>query len=259
MQTRMRTRAPRIPTVHDPPSTEWNSEAFIARAAAASSSPHQLARFKKLYEDPFYLYEMRATPQSPHTVATMTMSGSQQHLYNMVVKRSGHVTCSCFDSSIHGGLACKHVCFFVYRVVKLLDNLSFMSLGANGTLSASDLEAVQRHADSRATDWTENGSISGVIREGDEIDRIIMANQTHQTHPVLPREFVMMERPLTEDSECPVCYCAFDESNGDFLGCPTCGNPVHTECARRWLAMAPHATCIMCRSNKWEELKSHFF
>lgn len=301
-----------------PGRTSWRDPAFLLAARTAASSRDQFERFKKIYSEPFYLLDMTAegsgaasapspSPSAAGVVARMTMSGSRQTRYRMTVERSGRITCSCPDSYMNCGrlgCVCKHACFFVFRVLRLVDHLEFLS---TGRLRPADVEEVARRgAPSLAPDATAavgqaeqdaaeaaDGRRSGVVMTSHGIDllceslssatlgELAAASPRHRRFapatpirrerpsvqsltrppPPPPPDFSNVLRPPTEDSECPICFCGFSDvgvsQSTGVLGCPDCGNPVHLDCVSRWLAFAPHATCVICRSPAWRQYKLH--
>ena len=68
-------------------------------------------------------------------------------------------------------------------------------------------------------------------------------------------DFLAVKRPPEPGDDCPVCYCELVAGSGTLVGCPDCGNGLHAECARRWLAHSPAATCVYCRSTVWKKYR----
>jgi hypothetical protein len=153
----------------------------------------------------------------------------------MTVKDTGRITCSCMDSRTNCArmnCVCKHACFLVYRVLKSLD-LGFLR---NRILSPDVVELARVYGIERSL-----GELD------DELDDLIGRVKKISIRPTKKDtyDFGVVKR-LGE--ECPICYCEFVEGL-EVIGCPDCGNGVHRDCMKRWIASAPKKTCVFCRSN----------
>lgn len=243
----------------------WRTPEFIAAASRAASAA-QLSRFKKMYHEPFFLL---GTAQATATAAAgtcvrFTVSGSSQQLYTVTLRATGELACSCKDSAINTrrlGCVCKHICFVVFRVLRIDDPAFLQRLRLSpedvSSTCVNVLTGVLRVHDH------ERQPPSGPTISAYELDRLCRGITTQtdlrDRSPSSPPacDFTTIRRPPTAEDECPVCYMTL-LGTPDLLGappalvgCPDCGNAVHRECIARWLHHAPQPSCVYCRSTVW--------
>jgi hypothetical protein len=139
----------------------------------------------------------------------------------------GTFWCNCADhkfNSTKKNSSCKHICFLVCKVLKLLKPAFF----ENKTLSP---EEIKKLIDKLTSDtlWKD----STVAKEFEKI--------TLDTY----REFTKLI-----DDCCPICFNDLsDNDKPQLLSCPTCHNYTHKECAEVWLEQKE--CCMICKSNIW--------
>lgn len=56
-------------------------------------------------------------------------------------------------------------------------------------------------------------------------------------------------KPITEGTECPICYCDMEPQQETVFCKDSCGNNLHKECFNKWFAtMGRKTTCPYCRA-----------
>ena len=193
----------------------------------------QFTRFKKVSREPFYLLD--ASPSRDQEFA-FVMSGSTGSPYKMSISQN-KISCSCMDAALNCrrlGLACKHMCFLVSRVFDLQQD-SIVEYLLTLRLSTANMAAIAIEYN-RIPTGPRNRPL------GDAFSSMKLTTTTDMP------DFGKVARNF---EDCPICYCP--GLQGDVVGCPDCGNGLHGECAKRWLAHSAHATCVYCRSPVWKE------
>jgi hypothetical protein len=226
------------------------------------ATAHQLSRFKKVFVEPFFLLgaevcEAGSGSGSAERRLHFTISGATQNAYDVYVHADGRIRCSCMDAATHCarlGCACKHTYFLGYRVMRL-ERATFVT---DGRLLPEELQAASDSI-ARGTFWEQGAGRRPDVREAlspTDVDRLCegMARVT-VARAAAPPDFSRVLRDVLPGDECPVCYDALSTSGRRLVGCPDCGNGVHAECIGRWLARAPRATCVYCRSAVWTAYK----
>lgn len=203
----------------------------------------QSNRFDRIFYEPFYVLDM--SPDRSTSSVVFTVSGStQQNHYIVTITESGRVACNCMDARLNcatKGCVCKHVCFVVFRVLRMTDTAFFTRLALTPEM------AVEIH------DRCATGRLG--VHEQELRPTCILAPPTSSARPTssssstMPDFWTVLRPPEAED-DCPVCYDSLTVK-GPMCGCPDCGKGLHVECARRWLAAAAAKTCVYCRSNVW--------
>ncbi len=230
-------------------SSSWRDPEFLARVASTVSPP-QLARFKKIYTEPFFL--MNASIRD-NGVMRFAVSGSTATQYVLELSpETGRMRCSCKDACMNChrlGYACKHVCFVLYRVLRLDDDLAFFR--DELTVSEAHRAAIAQRIQTGANELLHPPATI----TPDEVDRMCdHLAAVRSTGPTIRRRthsFLEVARPPTEADECPVCYDLLLRHGAELRGCPDCGNAIHKLCVDRWLACAARRSCVYCRSTVW--------
>lgn len=147
------------------------------------------------------------------------VSGSTGNPYHLTVDVHGRIRCSCMDAARNGHrYACKHVCFLAVRVFRL------------------DTQALTLFL------------------------RLHCPSQIDLTTSITTTlDFNTLRRIPQPEDDCPVCYNTLLQQSGtttNLVACPDCGNTLHADCARRWLAHATSPTCVFCRSPVWKNFQS---
>lgn len=134
--------------------------------------------------------------------------------------------CNCPDHKFNSGkknMVCKHICFLVTRVARILDPAFFEGKRLTAEQHAQFLEIVGNAA--------------------------IFQDPISHTVPTTPHTramFMECRKPIEPEDSCPICYDAMET---DCLNCPACSNNVHRECMEVWLER--NQTCVYCRSTVW--------
>lgn len=142
--------------------------------------------------------------------------------------------CNCPDHKFNSArkhMVCKHICFLVTKVGRILDPAFF----ADFQFTAEQHRAF-------------NDTVGNVALFTSAAP--IIATPMQPARPSLSdrrAQFLEARRPVGAEDACPICY---DEMGvGACLNCPTCSNNVHRECMEVWLER--HSTCVFCRSDVW--------
>jgi hypothetical protein len=140
----------------------------------------------------------------------------------------GHFWCSCADhkfNSAKKGTVCKHICFVVCKILKVLEPYFFETK-----------KLKQEHLDALLQKLT-----SDVIWK----DNTVVKNLEKITLDTF-KSFIKQ----LEDC-CPVCFNDLEENEKPtLLSCPTCHNYAHKECMEVWLEQQER--CMLCKSDVWK-------
>jgi hypothetical protein len=230
----------------------WRQPAFIRLVGETVSDP-QLSRFKKIYHEPFFVLSVRGA--SGASAATFKISGSTRTAYVVDIAANGTTRCSCMDAVMHcrnNDCVCKHVCFVLYRVLRLVRVDFFDDL----VLAPEEVGAIAGSvAMRRAAGGEEFREPTAPAMRPDQVDAMCHGDGRKRPRPQeagtsAAHDFTAVRRPPEPNDECPVCYDAL-YARDDLRGCPSCGNGVHRACVVRWLENSPRATCVYCRSPAW--------
>lgn len=142
----------------------------------------------------------------------------------------GSFWCSCPDhkfNSTKKDMVCKHICFLVCKVGKVLDPAFFVDKRL--TQAQFDaFKAVAENTQQLLTDLT-------ICRPPDNVTQELFRSRA---------------KPIAADDLCPICFDDFVEDDAvPLLSCPTCKNYTHEECMRVWLER--NRICVYCRSDVW--------
>jgi hypothetical protein len=143
----------------------------------------------------------------------------------------GMFWCSCADhkfNSTKKNIVCKHICFLICKIAKLLKPEVF----DNKKFSDQDLAVLLAKLTAKG-----DGDIWS-----DKTVAKILGKITLETF----KQFVK----AIEDC-CPVCFNDLEPADKpNLLACPTCKNYIHEECADIWLEQKQ--SCAMCKSDFWK-------
>lgn len=142
----------------------------------------------------------------------------------------GSFWCSCADMKFNAskrGTVCKHICFVVCKVAKILSPAYF---------------ETKHLTDDQFHDLAALASRSLAVELG----------KTEE-----PRGgFAPNLGRIDADDVCPICYDPMSVTGagpgaGGVVACPSCKNNVHASCMRVWCER--QTTCVMCRSDVWRD------
>ena len=154
----------------------------------------------------------------------------------------GSFWCSCPDHKFNSGkknMVCKHICFLVCRVGRILDPGFFETKQFTEEQFAGFKERV-----SQAVIFSAASSAAAMAAE--------VAAEVAEGRVLRANKFRTITRTLTEDDLCPICYdCAGDASG---LGaCPDCTTVMHKDCMEVWWER--NQRCVFCRSDVWRQYR----
>ena len=145
----------------------------------------------------------------------------------------GNFWCSCPSHKYHSikkDIVCKHICFIVCKVSKILSAEYF----ATKQLTRSQFNKIKKKGE----------NINNLLNDTSLCKRLDHNDVTLEL-------FKRITRPITEDDLCPICYYEMNENQ--VLSCPRCSNNVHKDCMMIWLEKSK--TCVYCRDDIWKKYK----
>lgn len=156
-------------------------------------------------------------------------------MYKPNADEKGTFWCSCPDHKFNSkkkNMVCKHICFLVCRVGKLMD-VNFFN---TKKLTAEQYEAFK----------TKVENIHNILK-----DQTISRPKETITYDLFHKHM----KPMDEDDICPICYDNMnDATKENVLSCPTCNNYVHKTCMDVWLERKD--SCVYCRCESWKLFKA---
>ncbi len=243
-----RASIPSTPPAPMPITTPTNIRAL----AGLLSNQHQIAALMKLdarrEEDMIYLNQYVANTDTSARMrdveGTFSVFGSIRHgqrdAYNIKwykpAASKGSFWCSCPDHKFNSGkknMVCKHICFLVCRVGKILDPAFF-----NGGKQLTDAQH-QMLKDIVAS--------SAALSQFPTPPRTGTGSVVSRPPSAASAEFRVCRKSLDAEDSCPICYDTMVDTA--CLNCPTCSNNIHEDCMKVWLEN--HDTCVFCRSTVW--------
>lgn len=269
--------------------SSWRRPEFV-QEVKETVHPKQFERFKKMFHEPFFLLDVRkecvfrgTTHQEAPDKMVFTVSGSQQTPYLVtLLHRSRAFSCNCLDFRTNcqrNRFVCKHICFVLFRALR--KTTCFKELFLDEQLSHHQVDAIFSDEQNY-----EGASLDNRVSEQDIDEMCSAMMSTSIASPSSSSSSTSLQQPerrrrqqqqrgrllglqeasasstnldkfkevrRTPSDDCPICYdtMTLDDPTNPLLGCPDCGNGVHEECVRRWLAHATKKTCVFCRSAVW--------
>jgi len=211
----------------------------------------QVKRLKKMSEDPLYLIDYKI--ELNKELLEFHISGSTKNIY-MVKITDTYVDCDCPDSRSWAKkfkVCCKHVCFVLFKVVKVFSennnlvldwNKQNTSFFTNLKLSPEEYKYIKSFLEAKKVS-------TDVINQSlvDKYNKISTQDPNDM--------FKHSVRVLDPQDDCPICYDVFGIDIQNLLSCLDCQNYVHTNCMNKWLEH--NTTCVYCRSECWSKLKDN--
>jgi len=156
-------------------------------------------------------------------------------LYKHGKNEKGSFWCNCPDHKFNSkkkDIVCKHICFLVCKVAKILDVQYFKLPSKQLTQEQFDIVV------SKAENLHELLKDSSICKPPDVIT---------------PDSFTKRTRTLDNEDLCPICYDHLKDlaKESNIVSCPVCTNYVHRECMNVWLSQKQ--TCVYCRSDVWKK------
>lgn len=151
-------------------------------------------------------------------------------LYKPNTNDKGMFWCSCPDHKFNSSkkkTVCKHICFIITKVFKILDPLFFQT--------------------KQLTQQQFNTILNNIEDKSKLLSDKSLCKTNNTTKPI----FINIIREISNDDHCPIC---FEELTKDtIISCPTCLNYIHKECIKVWLERKN--TCVFCRSDVFMHYK----
>lgn len=207
------------------------------------TNPFQVETLKKLLardeDSRIYLenYEKNDKSNKKNLEGTFTVLGSirndrrEQYEIRFFQPHSndkGMFYCSCPDHKFNSSkknIVCKHICFIVCRVGKILDTRFFETK----QLSERQFEALIAKIENKKELLSDRSLSKAASRA----------------------QFHVLTKEISADDQCPIC---FDEmTTDDVVSCPSCANYIHKACISVWLERS--TSCVLCRSEVWREYR----
>lgn len=158
--------------------------------------------------------------------------------------------CNCPDhkfNSTKKNMCCKHICFLVTRVGRILDPAFFESKRLTVEQHAA-FAAIVRDAAVFADGSRERERIAARVASAAR-DAALAAEMAAMSRQEARAVFEVPRKPVATEDMCPICYDVMEGCVN--LNCPTCSNNVHRECMEVWLER--NSTCVFCRSDVWRK------
>jgi hypothetical protein len=207
-------------------------------------TPQQSKRYEKIRSERMYFMGIKSThickkpnripaATTPSNVIDIQVHGEGDKSYTVAVHTVNNtISCNCMDARLHCrrmGCACKHICFVLYRIIRI--------------------------PESQPLEFLRNPNNMGAALTEEQVQAVIAyANLSVDDGRSM---FKLNVRPPDQEDDCPICFTQLiDQRNPprEFLSCPDCNGSVHRDCMETWLKYSPHKTCVYCRSTSWSAL-----
>lgn len=147
-------------------------------------------------------------------------------------ENKGTFWCSCADHKFNSGkknIVCKHICFIVCKVLKVLQTYYFDSK----KLTPEHLAQLLSKFDSNSEMWSD-------------------AKMVRKSNKVTIQDFKNF--PTCINDTCTFCYDEMTELDRPVsVSCPLCKHCFHEECMGVWLES--QSKCSFCSNNYWQYYK----
>lgn len=166
------------------------------------------------------------------TVKNFKRAKYEVKLYKHGIKDKGSFWCNCPDHKFNSkkkNIVCRHICFIVCKVAKILDPTFF------------------------ETKYLTEEQFNKVIYKAENLHELLNDLTIYKPPDNITLElFTKKSKVMNNDDVCPICYDTFTNDIAN-LSCPTCANYIHQDCMHIWLDKKP--TCVYCRSDIWTKYK----
>jgi hypothetical protein len=180
----------------------------------------QYTRVERGLHDPIYLLNVNENDKE------LQIAGTTRNVYT--VKYQPKLSCDCPDNRVvrrGGPFLCKHICFVICKICKFDDPTIFETFA---------LSAIQ-------VPILEEKLMQAGGADEDIVDMLLL-DRFHKLK--IGSDAVKVGRALDDSQECPICFGILKGT--EITACRECGNYVHDDCLKRWLAIK--STCVYCRS-----------
>lgn len=187
---------------------------------------------------------------------SVNICGNSRNVYRVSLSRTHDGKyqwgCNCPDMLTHArksGCICKHVCFLIYKVVRVTETES-EPLTTRGTFSMDEtihkqfVTKLHNRADLPTSVFDQGLALTFTDK-----------TQTGRTLDA----FLPNEDARTDDATCPICFDSIDTEPLNHKTschmCPACKNLVHKTCMSKYAThKKSQVSCIYCRSTAWMNL-----
>lgn len=200
----------------------------------------QTQRISKIYEETFYLLDYFAEDDG----LKLVISGSTGNVYEQFINGQFFV-CNCPDyvkTCTKRGLFCKHQCFAIIKICKLLVDIGSYRNNTIPILTILRSKLIRDQVNLDTSIYNSNlANIYKNIIDGKPIDE----------DDVIDPFDGKGSRNI--DDDCAICFDALLE--GPIVKCPDCLNAVHEECVIQWIKK--NRSCVHCRSEVFKNYSKH--
>jgi len=186
-------------------------------------------------------YVPNTDPKKVDLVGTINVFGTfnkkkqERESYNIRIYDNSSLKetfwCSCMYHKFQSGkynTVCKHICFVVCKILKLLNR---------GFFETRKLTNEQR------TKLINKLSSNNLV----EIDRSLIKEFKKVTLDL----FKQFTKQLDPEDSCPICFDSFDVKTK--VACPSCHNYIHSECVE--VILETRNTCLWCMDDVWSKYR----
>jgi hypothetical protein len=195
----------------------------------------QKERIAKMYNEPFYLLDIKKEDKY-----IFTISGSTANLYRVII-HNNRISCDCPDGTLWSkkfNCICKHCCFVLIKVLKMKvpelnnDILSTLEFGDN--IYAKVIEKT-----------------NNIINNFSNLD-CVNQNYINKFKNIKPdnKKTYVVDKEINKDDDCGICFDSIGNNIDILIECPDCKNVIHKLCMEKWLNCG-NKTCVFCRSTSW--------
>ena len=206
---------------------------------------HQQDIFTKILTDSeyakIYLASYNTSEENYDMLGTITVLGTYNQkkdkreeyeirIYNNSPK--GTFWCSCLDHKFNSskkGTVCKHICFIVCKILKLLDPNFFETK----KLTKEQLDSLIEKLSSKDLAQIDKSLVNKIIK-------------------ITLETFKNFVKPSDEGDSCPICFDDINEKTK--VACPMCHNYIHSDCMN--VCLEKRDTCLFCLDPIWAKFKT---
>jgi hypothetical protein len=234
----------------------------------------QMKRYDRAVKEPLYLLDKyyETTEEYDETTGEIInrtinddclifkICGSTKNIYTVRIQNCV-IECDCPDymsGCARYGVICKHCCFVLYKVLRLLDDI-FQPLkhDMNLTLTETHINYLKHRFTIMVMGIQLNDLRGDILVDKSMLSKYKnMKMQKDSESHTCNNKFVYdgdLESAKKKIDECPICFGDFDLSTKMAI-CPVCSNILHLKCAIKWINMG-QVSCVYCRSEVWKDYK----
>ena len=228
----------------------------------------QKKRYWKIFIEEFYLLDIKQNE--------FYISGSTANVYKIKISNN-FFSCNCPDGMrctpkvmnashsfpdgktwVHNKkCVCKHVCFILYKVIKLIDknNAENHPFFSRLVLTNDELNIIHNKIEKINLMCNENVNLN-YLEKYKNLDSVIDMSIFNSSNGE--------QKIFNEDDICAICFDMLSDVNtspnkkiqtAHLAICPMCHNYIHKKCIQKWLNSGKN-TCVYCRSDIWRKYGS---